>query len=210
MKNSSYHRKIYYVPGLLTLAFAPLLFIVKTNKYVEDRTEHCISIIAGINEDRHFILPYRNYQKLHLTGNAKNDSSTLIFIENAAKALVLSKNDSLGLKIILDNRLKYKTYVDLLNDCLKSGISDWIPFGDTVFVFHRDYPKYYNHNLCQNHLMPNYLSIGFDYLIGYQEPKPKPTLIQTIRNEKAKINMALPIAIVYFVLLYLALRKLNT
>jgi hypothetical protein len=212
MKNATLHKKIYYVPGILTLVFAPILFINKTHKYIADRTEHCISIIVGVNEDKKhmdFLFPHRDYQTFHLSGLSNQDSSTLILIGYFAKGLNLSKNDSIGLKVVLDQKIKYKTFVDLLNVCLKSGISDWIPFGDTVFVFHKDNPMHYNNNLCQNHLTPDRISLNFICGLDLQDKKSKPTLIQKIKNNKEAIQLAYPFAIVYMALLFLSIRKIK-
>jgi hypothetical protein len=198
------------VPGLITLAIAPIIFVVRTNKYIADKTEHSLSIIVGVKEDRdqeNVLFPLRYYQTFKLTGIQKHDSSITALIEYYAKGLHESKNDSIGLRVILSDKLKYKAYIDLLNASLKSQISDWIPFGDTVFIFHRNNPKEFNNSLCQNSLMPDLDKWGIDIVINKDEPKP--TLLHRIQNNKEMIKLASPFAVVYLMLVYLTIKKLK-
>jgi hypothetical protein len=208
MKNSPLHKRIYYVPGIITLAIAPIIFVARTNKYIADKAEHCISIIVGVKEDgRHdnFLFPPRDYQTFELTGLPKRDSSIMILIQYYAKGLHESKNDSIGLKVILGKNLKYKAYIDLLNSCLKSRISDWIPFSDTVFIFHKHNPENYDNSLSQNSLTPN-MNLGSDIIVIKVEPEL--TLVQKIQNKKDIVKLASPLIVVYLILLYLTIKKI--
>jgi hypothetical protein len=210
MKNTLLHKRIYYVPGLITLAIAPIIFVARTNKYIADKTEHCISIIVGVKGDGehdNFLFPPRDYQTFELTGIQQHDSSITTLIQYYAKGLHESKNDSIGLKVILTNKLKYKAYIGLLNASLKSQISDWIPFGDTVFIFHRNNPKDFNNNLCQNSLMPDIEKWGIDIVVDKDEPKL--TLVQRIKTKKDMIRLASPFIVVYLLLVYLAIKKIK-
>jgi len=210
MKNTILHKRIYYVPGLITLAIAPIIFVARTNKYIADKTEHCISIIVGVKEDEghdNFLFPSRDYQIFELTGIQKHDSSITTLIQYYAKGLHESKNDSIGIKVILGNELKYKAYIDLLNACLKSRISNWIPYGDTVFIFHRSNPEYYNNSLCQNSLMPDLEKWGSDIIIINEEPEL--TIIQKIKTNKDIIKLGSPFIVVYLMLFYLAIQKIK-
>lgn len=197
------------MPGILTLAIAPILFMFKTNKYIADRSEHCISVVYCDNDEfiKKDFLPERVYQIFKLSGEEKHDSLNLILIENLSRGLRLSQNDSIGLKVILNKGIKYGTYLSLMNCCLKSGINSWIPFGDSVFIYNKNCPKDYNHDLGQNILMPDFLYMGSDCFVD--NPKPKLTLIQRIKNEKFMIKLASPFVIIYLILLYLTINKIK-
>jgi hypothetical protein len=204
------HKTIYYIPGILTLAFAPLLFMARTNKYLADRTEHCIQIIAGVENDKRnieILFPFRAYQTFKLTGNRGNDSINNILIENFARGLHDSKNDSIGLKVVLDRSMKYKAYINLLNSCLKAGISDWIPLGDTICIFQKNRPENYNNNLCQNSLTLD-IHGGIDFITA-SAVKPKLTLFQIIRNEREQIRLAIPFSILFLLLGYQIMKNLR-
>lgn len=203
-------RRIYYIPGILSLAIAPILITVRINKYIADRTEHCLEIIVGIKNDNRnleILFPKRNYQTYILTENREEDSLKLIYIEKLAKKLHLSKDDMIGIKVVLNKETKYKTFISLLNCCLKSGISDWIPLGDTIFIFQKNYPADYNNNLCQNSLKPE-MNWGDDCIPPYKA-KPRLTLLQKIRNEKEIIKLGIPFAILILFLGYQMIRNIK-
>ena len=206
-------KRIYYIPGIIALAIAPIIFVVQTNKYLSYREAHCLSIVYGdysaneIEFTKRCLLAKRNYQIYRLVGNQIKDSTTLILIENFARGINLSKNDSIGLKVILDNRIKYKTYIDLLNACLKSQINTWIPLSDTLFIFNKNYPKDYNNEFCQNMFETNIMECGSDLLSIEKEIKP--TLMQKIKNEQFKIKLAIPFAILILIFIYFNIKKIK-
>jgi hypothetical protein len=201
-------KRIYYVPGILTLAIAPILFMSRTNKYISDRTQHCISIIvAEKNDIEHStsIFPRRAYQNYFLTGKAIQDSLSLILLENFARGISMSNNDSVGLKVVLDKRIKYSQYIGLLNACLKSGINNWIPKGDTVFIFNRS---------CINQSDVMVQNVRFDWPTWdngtcITETMPKEaSLIQKIKNEKDMIIRGAPIFLLIAIMAFSSLRQI--
>jgi hypothetical protein len=198
-------KRIYYIPGILTLILAPVIIMVKTNKYVSERKEYCISIIMIPNDDNQYakedLLPKRDYQTFELTGQSKTDSLQILFIENYARGISLSKNDSIGIKVILNERLKYKNYIDLLNSCLKSDISDWIPWGDTLFIFNKEYPIDYDRKFCQNTLyFSDFINWGSDCIVVNKEPKF--SIIQWFIYYKSLIIKSAPFLILLLILVY--------
>lgn len=203
------HKRIYYLPGLLTLVIAPIIFITRTNKYISDKTQHCITIGVSEkdnNEYSRIYHPQRSYQTFKLAGNSKGDSSILLLIENYAKGISLSKNDSIGLKVILSKNLKYGTFIGLLNACLKSGINNWIPWGDTVFIFHENYQKQSGEQICQN---MGIKSIEWTCdIILFDSPKQKLTLFQKLKNEKEFIKLFVPFIILISIMGYLSLKSI--
>ena len=209
-------KRIYYIPGIITLVIAPILFMYKTNKYISDKSEHCISITTASKYDKgsyDLLIKKRAYQNFILTGQNSRDSLTLVLIENYARGINLSENDSIGIKVVLGKNIKYKTYIDLLNTCLKSDISTWIPYGDTVFIFYKNYINKrepldtYSKKYCQNIYMPEIQTCLFN--IGSCIPRKKPSIIQKIKNEKETIKLATPILIIYLILAYVSIKKLR-
>jgi len=190
--NTNQRKRIYYIPGILTLAIAPILFMARTTKNVNDRTEHCIQTIMI---DRYFFqnsftkIAFQTYQ---LSGVNKQDSTTLNLIENFARRIRLSNNDSIGLKVILPKNIKYKTYIDLLNACVKSGVNNYNTWGDSVYI----YNKAWHPMLCGGGCIQNVEVVN------------KPTLLQIIKKEKDNILFVSPFIIVYSILLFFAIRKI--
>jgi len=146
------HKKIYYIPGILTLAIAPILFTIKTDKFIADRNQYCIPIIRkfdsccsnksdleffGINphaNTNYIQLEIRKFIKIEINGNNYNDSLKTILIENFSKGLKLSSDTTLGLKVVFNNKVKYKGFINVFNSCIKSEINYFLPFGDTIFI----------------------------------------------------------------------------
>jgi len=117
--------------------------------------EYCLNIIVGEKDTNSFyeyILPERNYKMLHIMGDSSRDIATILIIEKLARNLMMDNNETLGIKVIISDKLKYKTYIALLNGCLRSDVSDWIPHGDTVFIFHQ-YQENYHKEFCQNAIL---------------------------------------------------------
>jgi hypothetical protein len=204
-------RRIYYVPGILTLTIAPILFFAETNKYIKDSSERCLRIIFPEKDpiEVNFLLDSTiAYQTYFLSGQDIRDSLVLILIENYARGLYLSKNDSIGIKVIINKEIKYKSYIDILNCCLKSGISDWIPYGDTLFIFNKEYPNDANRIFCQNTYVPEFLNYAVvDCCIGQKEIEP--SFIQKIIFQKDNILRYLPLGILYLILVFSAIMKIK-
>jgi hypothetical protein len=119
--------------GLLILVIIFLLVRIYNIK----ETEYCIDILYGDKYTfEEYILPKRNFKYFQLSGNVKQDNEALFLIKKTANEMISSQEDSVGMKIVLGNKLKYKTYIALFNICLKSGLTDWVPYNDTVLVFH--------------------------------------------------------------------------
>jgi hypothetical protein len=187
----------------------------KTDKYIADKSEHCISIIAASKYDKgsyDLLIKKRVYQNFLISGQNIRDSLTLVLIENYARGINLSENDSIGIKVVIGKSIKYKTYIDLLNTCLKSDISDWIPFGDTIFMFYKNHINKseplntYSKTKCQNTYFSDISCAG---CLSIEKPRPPLTIFQKIVNEKETIKLAAPILIGYLILAYLSIKKLR-
>ena len=107
--------------------------------------EHCLDMIYGEKGKGfyEYMLPKRNFKIQYcLSGQDSLDNNALISIERSVCQIKLTNNDSMGIKVVLSGNLKYDTYIKVLNICLKSGITDWIPYEDTIFIFHK--PEFQN------------------------------------------------------------------
>jgi hypothetical protein len=207
MIEKTLHKRIYYVPGILTLAIAPILFTVQIKKYISDRNRYCISIVVAeknykIGENG--VIPSRAYQTYVLTGNIKKDSSTLKLIEYVAKGIRMARNDSIGVKIIINQGLKYSTYINALNSCLKSGINNWIPSGDTIFIFHKNFQNTPIAKFGQNATFIGPVLEG-NCLVKINAPE-KISFYQRLKNEEGKIKYAVPLFIVFSILVYFSIQ----
>jgi hypothetical protein len=116
--------------------------------------EYCMDIVYGDKYSfEEYIQPKRNFRYFKLSGETKLDKVELLLIDRISKEMVKSKIDSVGMKIVLGKELSYKTYIELFNVCLKSGVTDWIPYNDTVFIYNIRGSENKVRN-CQNSSMP--------------------------------------------------------
>jgi len=202
--------KIYYVPGMISLTLLPILFMCRTNQYLKNKTQYCISILRGDDDykcinSREITFLKRNNITLYLMGDSKMDRSNLILIEHFSKGIQLSRNEFLGLKVVLGQKTKYKTYIGLMNACLKSGVSDWIPLGDSVFIFHRENKTgFVDHSIQNTHSYAMY-RFECDHRLVDKYP---PTLLEKIKKHKNEIHLAIPIFSVILLLFFLSVRRL--
>jgi len=206
-------RKIYYIPGMITLIFAPIFFVAKLNKSVAETREYCIETIFKGEDDTIYngckdlkIPATRKYWNIELTGNKKDDSLTLLFAENFAKGLEQSIDTINGIKIILKNGIKYKTFIEALNCCLKSKISNYLPYKDTIYLYHekRDCPQeIIGANISDWDF--NKFGWGSDVLF----PEPSYTLIQKIKAKKMEIIIGIPYLVLFIFLVIGTIRRLH-
>jgi hypothetical protein len=195
--------------------FAPLLFLYNTNNYLQSRLENCIEICLKDYDttDRYYddkvpeFPAKRDYQIIELNGNDFQDSLKLLFIENYAKAIEQSLDYEKGIKVIFGKNLKYNYYIQTIDKCLISNINTFVPWGDTIFIYH-GIRGYENDDLEIN--LPVYLYNSDDYYFDLNciiYTPPVYTLKEKILQQKFKIKTGLPFAILYVVLVFLAIKR---
>jgi hypothetical protein len=144
MNSRKKHTKIWYVPGILSLAIMPILFTMQINNYIDGRKEYAIPI--SYNPDGNgFNLRYgipkmpgtRDYLIFEFRQEQQKDSVNLKLIENTLREVEQSKDTTLGVKMLFNNALKYRSVVDAINACLKSQINTFLMQSDTLISYHR-------------------------------------------------------------------------
>lgn len=216
MKKLMKYNRIYYVPGMITLLFAPLIFLVRTTHYLNERKEYCIPIFYLEKEDYNHLLmnsmlAKRNYYLIELNNN-KDDSLKFLFIEKYARAIELSHDTINGIKLVFGDNLKYKSIIQAFNICIKSKITNYLPCQDTLFIYYQKRRKFDNINA--NFPMFDHEKYGFyDEILcvdkPYHKPYHKPNLIERIKKEKTKIILGIPFLLVYILLVFLSIKRLK-
>ena len=133
-------KKIYYVPGLISLFFLPVLLVLKDNHEINRTKQFSIEYLTLLESDKKYydyeIPAKRDFINVKIDDNTKNDSLRFIFIKNFAQSLDQSKDTVIGLKIIFNNTIKYATFIETLNSLLKAKCQTYIPIEDTLFVYY--------------------------------------------------------------------------
>jgi hypothetical protein len=142
-------RKIYYVPGMISLIFLPILCIWYLNEH--KNVERCIDIASPQryrpNNDHRFdttllSLPEnkREYINSELTGNIANDRATLDSFNFKLKNIIKNKDTKTGLHINIKDSTKYISMIEIIDICKKDSFLPTYLFYDNEFwYFHREW-----------------------------------------------------------------------
>jgi hypothetical protein len=215
-------KRLYYIPGILSLVMMPVFFFMQINKYLDDRKEYAIPVYYHNNSDTtqqywqtSKIPANRKYFLFELEQNKKKDSLKLLMIQNLLKGIEQSKDTTYGVKIIFPDNVKYGTIIQAMDACLKAKINTFfLRPHDTLITFHRAfacYPKgYYEaEDTTANYPVfgkPRFLLCGG---VIFERPEVKQTLFDKLREYKPIILISLPYFIWLLVIAYLMFRKLK-
>ncbi|WP_413666786.1 hypothetical protein ACEN9X_19890 [Mucilaginibacter sp. Mucisp86] len=138
------HKPITYVPGLISLVLFPMLclmFLYQHKAFVH-RGALNIAIVDPdmdrlIAKKYHVkIPPERSYTNVNLTGNAMGDQSLLEFARFEIKSMIRIKSKTLGIRFHFGNKMKYQTFVSVIDMCSVEEAIAWIPLNDDIYVFY--------------------------------------------------------------------------
>jgi len=142
-------RKIYYVPGMISLIFLPVLCVWYLNEH--KNVERCIDIVfpqrySPINDHRFdttsLSLPEnkRKYINYKLTGNIANDRATLDSFNLKLLNIFKNKDTKTGLHINIKDSAKYISMIEIIDICKKDSFWPAYFFYDNEFwYFHREW-----------------------------------------------------------------------
>lgn len=153
MKITKKHRKIFYVPGMISLVVLPLLcfnFFRKNKSLVQYQgvNLYVASSITGIKSDslsynpREGYLPKRNYFVYEMDGN--KDVQKLSRANSRILSLMKSKDSINGVTINFGKKATYATFVDVLDQLTAIGVPNYVVFGNSIFVYLIPEKKKYN------------------------------------------------------------------
>lgn len=116
--NRGKHKKLYYVPGLISLALLPLL-LVYIGEEVLDRFNKNVLYLnvtnEAIREELGWPIPERAYTELAFTGDSTHDSNISKYIKSKTRGYIASNDTLNGLHILFDSKAKYASLVEVLN-----------------------------------------------------------------------------------------------
>jgi len=145
-------RKIYYVPGMISLIFLPILCVWYLNEH--KNVQRCIELCAperyipNKNDGRlHFdttllSLPEnkRKYINFKMNGNFINDENELTSFNNHVLDIVENEDTINGLHITFEDNAKYNTFIKVIDICKKDSFRPSYLFYDNEFwYFHREW-----------------------------------------------------------------------
>jgi hypothetical protein len=139
------HRKIYYVPGMISLIVLPILCYYYLLPFKKDERVLEIVFAAKYNPAYKHSLRFdtsflsnpqtkRNYLDIRLNGNEKEDKIKLDFFRLRVREMIKSNDTVNGTHLLFVDSAKYGTFVQSLNICKKEGLMRYAPFENNLWV----------------------------------------------------------------------------
>ncbi len=216
MTDRKKHKRLYYIPGILTLALLPIYFTTQINNYLDSRKQYAIEVLRLNDTVNSFnIWPelpktpaVRKYLIFEIEENSRIDSLKFLLIENILCGIEKSKDTTIGVKILFNDSLKYRTVIEAINTCLKSNINTFLIHSDTLISYHRAY-TYYDDTLSK---YPTFNYVKFPLLLSndiiFIEPETHMTFYDRIIQNKKIIKISSLYLLWFLIIAYLNIKKL--
>jgi len=137
-------KKIYYVPGIITLLILPILVTNWTTNFIKENRNYCIELTLPDKSNDYYDTIFhkfyktpanRDYKSIEINGKNTNNQDLLNNIKKAIEDITLKKDTINGLKIIFKEKANYNAFINIINSCLKVKAKTFIPISDTLYVY---------------------------------------------------------------------------
>lgn len=140
MKTIKKHRKIFYVPGMISLVILPifLLVYISQNKFLEEE----YSIDLGL-PDTDFIKEFRkeygfpfqrNYKIFNFNGTLKSNEATLQKFQLALRYQNKNRDTLNGLKLLMGKKMTYDVYIRILDILTMEETPTYMDYENVIWV----------------------------------------------------------------------------
>lgn len=139
-------KKIFYVPGIISLAIIPLIFSHYAQNAIQVRSITTLPIFMADTSlfskfpelfarfDGH-IPPRRNYLDIIITGSNPNDEIKLDFVRVRVKEMI-SQNDLLnGIHFKFQKTSRFGAYVRVIDLLRSEGAKTFMPLNDDIWFY---------------------------------------------------------------------------
>jgi hypothetical protein len=191
MKQRIRHRKLFYVPGMISLLLIPVLclWFIKYNRYLNKDYSVSISLtesymIPDTSKVNEFIpiYPKRKIENYIFNGDFKSDNLQLKKVRERIKKLYKDNDSINAVKILFGKRMKYKTYVNILDGLFIDKVPSFVINSNFIYVVNFP-PKHKKHNLKISNLMKcGYGSANEDYWAEQARKKALKLFIKNIKQ----------------------------
>lgn len=140
-------KKIYYIPGIMSLTILPIAFILFTDKEIKQKRLTVLPIVlADTNLPKKFpesfkkfngsFPPKRNYVDINLTGDNQNDKIKLDFAQIRIRE-ILSQNDTTnGLHFKFGDSSQYWTFIKAVDILRFEKAKTYMPLDNDLWFYH--------------------------------------------------------------------------
>ena len=131
----SKHKKLYYVPGLVSLILVPLLFVYFGKREIQKLDVRVIEMNFWHPKlSEHWSFPERNFKQIVLTGNAVKDKAAIENAELLIKSIYADGDIINGIQLTFSDSASYASYISVLNFFKKEDIRHFIAYENNLWV----------------------------------------------------------------------------
>ena|SRR6218665_1828477 len=136
-------KKIFYVPGMISLVFIPLICMVyfyKTDAFVN---KGCIGVWFPSDSlaTQKFLSLERKYKVYDFNSSEIEESTNLNNLQSELRKLNRENDTIKGIQIHLGNKMNYQVYVRILDILLIEGMPNYLQYNNDFFVLMIPKPK---------------------------------------------------------------------
>ena len=149
------HRKLFYVPGMITLVVFPILCYYKLQELKKtNKEEKALEVIFAskpgprnsslIRFDTTFLSKpeyKRNYLDIKLNGCAVEDKIKLDFLRLQIREIKETNDTKNGVHLVFVDSVKYGTYVAAINMLKKEEVAKFALYNNNMWYFNSDGDK---------------------------------------------------------------------
>lgn len=143
MKIKTKHKKLFYVPGMISLVLIPVLCLYYINskdylkQYVSIDIQLSDSFMVPDTSDFHKLIPIhpkRNIEKYYFDGNEKNDTNKLKYLQKRISKFVAEKDSLNSIKIFFGKKMSYETYINILDIVFIEKVNEYVVNPDFIYI----------------------------------------------------------------------------
>ncbi|MBF4518850.1 hypothetical protein IRZ71_21040 [Flavobacterium sp. ANB] len=138
-------KKIFYVPGMISLIFIPLLCLIYFYKVDAFKVYTLLNVELPAPDNNVFeelnIADLRKYKIFNYNSNEFEENRSLEKLRFSLRKLKKENDTINGIRIHLGKKMTYGVYVQVLNIFAEEGIEIYIPHKDDFWVFMKPKPK---------------------------------------------------------------------
>ncbi|WP_163398978.1 hypothetical protein [Flavobacterium fluviatile] len=133
-------KKIFYVPGMISLVLIPLFCFYHFYKTDAFKVEGCLDISVATKEEfeKYRIKDLRKYKDFSFKQDKSEELKELRFF---VRDLVRKYDTINGAKIHFDSKTDYNTFISVINLIVEEKVELWTHYKDDIYVLSVSMPK---------------------------------------------------------------------
>lgn len=140
MKLRIKHRKLFYVPGMISLVLIPILFLYYFDAHKTFEKEYSMDIglpdhgsMGQIIKD-YPLLNQRNYKEFTFNGSLLSDKNTLDDFQHLLKQQNKIKDTVNGIKLYFGKQMNYEVFIRILDILTIEKTPTYMPYGNELLI----------------------------------------------------------------------------